>query len=456
MGQTRKRPRAASSSNDGARSRPRPGTSEQAVTAAAPRQIPGFVWDAEKRRYFPAASRAATGREREHKEREQRRIGAIVAAQQKRPPRQQQQQTVPQLLRGRSTTTSSAAAPWATPRRAADDRLAFASLGSGGRPVDFPSTHSIVTALCVFGGDATRRCIAAGYRNGSLALAELDASGDINRTTVHAVDGEITAVHHIGDDNWCFASMGGSGAGGTLTVSGRDQSAQAAYCLAGESIFAACRPAPGQPHRTCVGTSTGIRVANLALDAMCTVFHTRTQSDIISTAFTQNPCVGFGGGRDGHIRLFDMRVDGGRHRPDRGLFAGKGCRHASAVHGLGAEDWLLASASMDGQTRIWDVRMVAGPSGPAALCASSFGSPLATPAACRLGFDVCRGTVAAAGSDNQVHIWSLHSGQLLQRLPLAAAEGSCTALVLPHAEPGPPGLYLGQSGTVHAFRCGAW
>ncbi|KAJ2766656.1 hypothetical protein IWQ56_003635, partial [Coemansia nantahalensis] len=396
-----KRPRAGSSGEESTSSRRRPDVSDR---APGPRQLPGFVWDTERRRYFPATSRAATGREQQHEQRERQRIEGIAAAQQRRPPPQEQPALpVPRLLRCRSTRMPGWAAPWAAPRRAANDRLAFAGLGeAGGRPIDLPSTYSIVTALCVFGGrDAAHRCLAAGHRNGSLVLVELDAADGVGRTAVLSADGEITAVHHIADGRPYFASMGGSGPGGTLTVAGWGEQPLAVHALAGESIFAASRPAPGQPHRCCVGTTTGIRVADLSADAVWSAFHLRTQSDIVSTAFAQAPSVGYGGGRDGRIRLFDARVAGARHQPDRGLFAGAGCRHASAVHGLGAEDWLLASASLDGQIRIWDIRMAAGQRGPAALCATSFGDPSAAPAACRLGFDVRHGTVAAAGSDNQ-------------------------------------------------------
>ncbi|KAJ1728105.1 DDB1- and CUL4-associated factor 4 [Coemansia biformis] len=460
----RKRPRATSSGEDAAApTRRRSGSRGQAPAAqdaplgpsqgtAAPRAIPGFVWDAEKRRYFPAKSRAASGQQQRHEQREQRRIDDIAAAQQRQPSPRQQQRSVSSLLRCRATSQPAGAAPWAASRRVDNDQLAFACMGRSGRPIDYSNAHSIVTALCVFGAGAGQQYMAVGHRSGSLALMELDASDGVGRSVDLPASGEIAAVNHIEGRRFLFASMGAGQAGGALTVASWDRLPMAMYSFSDTSVFAASRPAVGRPFRTCVGTSAGVSVLDLAADAVRPVFNVRSHGDIVSTTFAHGPHVGFGGGRDGRIRLFDMRVDGARHDPGRGLFSGAGCRHASSVHGLGAEGWLLASASMDGRVCVWDVRMATGKKGPLAVCASGLENSSAVPAACRLGFDVRRGAVAAAGSDNQVRIWSLRSGHLLQCLPLAAAEGSCTALVLSHPEAGPPALYLGQSGTVHAFR----
>ncbi|KAJ2716698.1 hypothetical protein H4S00_004475, partial [Coemansia sp. D1744] len=137
--------------------------------------------------------------------------------------------------------------------------------------------------------------------------------------------------------------------------------------------------------------------------------------------------VGFGGGRDGKIRLFDTRVAVGKHNWRRGLLAGKECRHSSSVHALGMDGWRLASASMNGQVFVWDIRML-GNKRYDSLCANSLSGPSTVTSPSRLGFAVTRGIVAAASPDNIVRVWELHSGQLLRTVTLAPSADPCMAL----------------------------
>ncbi|KAJ2217474.1 hypothetical protein EV180_005925, partial [Coemansia sp. RSA 518] len=148
---------------------------------------------------------------------------------------------------------------------------------------------------------------------------------------------------------------------------------------------------------TALGISNGIFVGGHA-DSEHEPFHLRCKSDILSIVFA-DMTVGFGGGRDGKIRLFDTRVAVGKHNWRRGLLAGKECRHSSSVHALGMDGWRLASASMNGQVFVWDIRML-GNKRYDSLCANSLSGPSTVTSPSRLGFAVTRGIVAAASPDN--------------------------------------------------------
>ncbi|KAJ2782921.1 hypothetical protein H4R18_002000 [Coemansia javaensis] len=419
---------------------------QRAATAggAQVRAIPGFVWDAERGRYFPATSRAATSQEERHEQRKRQRADAAAAAQARA---ERELQPLGLLLRQR-------AAPWAVPGRASSEQLGFACMARSSRPVPYADAYSAVTALCAAGGDGGgggQQLLAAGHRCGLAALARLDGSGDVQQAATHSMGSEITAICHVERDLFLFASIGDGRDGGTLATDRLAAGERQTWTVPRLSVFAAAVSGPGQPRVACIGTDGSVQAAALVGGEMRWTFRARTGSDIVSAAFVDGPHVAAGGGRDGRIRLFDLRVDGARHDARRGLFSGAGCGHASAVHGLGGEGWLLASASMDGRVRVWDLRMAAGAQGPAALCASDLGDPLAAPAACRLGFGVGRGAVVAAGSDSLVCMWSLRTGHPLQRLALPVAEGSCTALALAAPGPGPPALFVGQSAAVRIY-----
>ncbi|KAJ2158114.1 hypothetical protein GGF46_004019 [Coemansia sp. RSA 552] len=169
----------------------------------------------------------------------------------------------------------------------------------------------------------------------------------------------------------------------------------------------------------------------------------------MSTAFLGGGCAGLAGGRDGRIRLFDTRVPERQHSKLHGLLGTLNYNHKSSIHGLGAEDVMLVSASMDGEVNVWDLRMGNSSLAPSPRPVTKLSSPSRMPSACRLGFAVEQGKVIAAGCDSQVRIWSLHSGQQLHVIPLPAVQGSCTALALKQpGNGGPPGLFLAQSDSI--------
>ncbi|KAJ2806091.1 hypothetical protein H4R20_001825 [Coemansia guatemalensis] len=419
---------------------------------SVPRAIPGFVWDPEKRRYFPVTNRAANGREQQQKQRQHEHLEKIVAAQ-KRSQQEQQLESVPLLLRRRSAYLPPTATPSAVRTGGNRDRLLYASLTRTSHPIASSNMHSVVTALETFRDHLSQRYMVAGYRSGVLKLMRLDSDDNVVWSQVLTAAGEIISIHHVDQGTFCYASMGDGQSEGTLTLVCCNSGTGEVIERFNTCVLAASRPPELTPLRTTLGMHSGLSVVDMDLGATERIFNMHTKSDILSTVFIEGENVGLGGGRDGHIRLFDVRVDSTRHNRRRGLFAGDGCMHSSAIHGLGSDGWMLASASMDGQVRAWDLRMVGGGQGPSVTCVHDLASSSELPAACRLGFDVGHGVVAAAGSDSQVRLWSLCSGRLLRKLPLPASEGSCMALSLEGNAIGPPSVYLGQSDSVASFRC---
>ncbi|KAJ2077468.1 DDB1- and CUL4-associated factor 4 [Coemansia sp. RSA 988] len=425
---------------------------ESEERASAPRAIPGFVWDPEKRRYFPITSRAANGREQQQKQRQQEHVEKVIAAQQ-RSQQEQQLESVPLLLRRRAGYLPPTVTPSTVRHGGNRDRLLFASLTRTSHPIANANMHSVVTALEIFSDHLSRRYMVAGYRSGVLKLMWLDSDDNVSRSQVLTAAGEIISIHHVDQGTFCYASIGDGQSEGALTFVCCNSGVGEIIERYNTCVLAACRPPEMSPLRTAIGINSGLSVVDMGLGATERIFSMRTKSDILSTTFIGNEYVGLGGGRDGHIRLFDIRVDSARHNRRKGLLASDGCMHSSAIHGLGSDGWAVASGSMDGQVRVWDLRMVGAGQGPFATCVNDLASSSELPAACRLGFDVGHGVVAAAGSDSQVRLWSLCSGRLLRKLPLPASEGSCMALSLEGNAIGPPSVYLGQSDSVASFRC---
>ncbi|KAJ2313411.1 hypothetical protein H4S02_001752 [Coemansia sp. RSA 2611] len=441
----RKRPRAA----------PRPTAPEQlpesaptsgSSAATTPRPIPGFVWDAEKRRYFPAVSRAATSREQQHAARQHQRVEQIVATQ-NLARRRIDRPSVPALLRQRSGHFTPAK-PWTQSRRATADRLSFACMSTMSHPVPYAQPNSIVSALRLFSGDFGQRLMAVGHRNGTVVTARLSGDDDTGQSWTRSAAGEITAIGHLGNEAIFCASMGDGRSGGSLTYS-QPETAAVCHTFENTSLFAACQPPAAHLRRTALGTSSGAVVVDL-VDSVQQRFAMRCKSDIIGTALA-DANIGFAGGRDGQIRLFDVRLDGARHHPRKGLFSNTQCRHSSSVHGLGADGSLLVSASMDGQVHVWDIRMLGGERRSVPACLNVLSEAAAATSVCRLGFDVSQGVVAAADPGNQVRLWGLADGQLLQNIHLAASNGACTALDLRYAPGARPEIYVGQSASVYAY-----
>ncbi|PIA17895.1 WD40 repeat-like protein [Coemansia reversa NRRL 1564] len=456
---SRKRPRAASSieapavaASTSQQPRDTRAHTESEERTSVPRAIPGFVWDSEKRRYFPATSRAANGREKKQKQRQQEVLEKIVAAQ-KRSQHEQPLESVPLLLRRRSAYLSSTETSSTVRHGSNRDRLLFAGLTRSSCPIASADMHSVVTALETFSDESSQRYMVAGYRSGLLKLMELDSDDNVGRSLSLTAAGEIISIHHVDQDKFFYASMGDGQSEGALTLASWNSSTGEILERYNICAFAACRPPAMFPLRTAVGIHCGLSVIDMDLGATKQIFSMRTKSDILSTTFIDNERVGLGGGRDGHIRLFDIRVDSARHNMRKGLLASYGCMHSSAIHGMGSDSWRLASASMDGQVRVWDLRMVGGGQGPSATCVNDLASSSGLPPACRLGFDLGHGVVAAAGSDSQLRVWSLYSGRLLRKLPLLPSQGTCMALSLEGNNIGPPSVYLGQSDLVTSFRC---
>ncbi|KAJ2623545.1 hypothetical protein GGF44_005311 [Coemansia sp. RSA 1694] len=189
---------------------------------------------------------------------------------------------------------------------------------------------------------------------------------------------------------------------------------------------------------------------------MAEVFTAQTKTDIMSTTFAMDsPYVFVGGGRDGRVRLFDTRAASSQHDRKRGLLS-SALMAKSSIHGVGTHGWRLVAASMDSGVRMWDVRMPDDKrqrkSFDASDCFGDLHQPLRILSATRLGFAVCQDFIAAAGSDNQVRVWSMRTGSTLQTIVLPPSAAACTAIDLALSPTGLPTLLLSQSSTVACLR----
>ncbi|KAJ1883655.1 hypothetical protein LPJ81_007237 [Coemansia sp. IMI 209127] len=139
-----------------------------------------------------------------------------------------------------------------------------------------------------------------------------------------------------------------------------------------------------------------------------------------------------------------------------------GCRHGSSVHGVGSDRWLVVSASMDGHSRVWDLRMPSDTyftlgdqhiarHGPEATIFGNLRGPSAMLASRKLGFDVRNGVAAVADNDNHVRIWDVRRTERLQTLAFPVANGSCGAVCLDwQSLASHPWVFVGQLNEIVA------
>ncbi|KAJ2812693.1 hypothetical protein GGI24_006637, partial [Coemansia furcata] len=379
--------------NERSRKRPRPQspTTERqpaAVAAAGsngPRPIPGFVWDADKQRYFPAAMRPATSSAQRDERRETQRIQQVELT-------QKQQQSViswapalPFILRQRSLSQQPVPG---------SDRLRFARLGRCTPQTIHTNAQSAVSALAI--ASCGQRAV-TGHRDGSLWRGEPNAPP----VALSGGPGEIVSIRRVADRLLC-AHLGDEHSGGGLVAIAGSSRLRYADC----SVFtASAPPPPSGPLTTAVGLAGRVSVAAMSNARMAEVFSVQTKTDVMSTAFALgSPHVFAGGGRDGCVRLFDTRVASAHHHRRRGLLSAPLAAKCS-VHGVGAHGWRVVAASMDSAVRMWDVRMAHEQRAAAFAATECFGHllrPLPVTSPARLGFAVCQDLVAAAASDNQI------------------------------------------------------
>ncbi|KAJ2752142.1 hypothetical protein GGI19_004024 [Coemansia pectinata] len=432
--------------NQRSRKRPRPQspTTEPTQTppltvatnaANGPRPIPGFVWDAEKRRYFPATSRSANSSEQRDEHRETRRIQQVELTQQQPAP-VDYPPALPLLLRQRSFSQRPVLS---------SDRLKFVHLSRSTPRVINTNGQSAISALAI-ASDGTRAVI--GHRDGSLWRADLDSSA--HPVALLGGPGEIVSIRRIAD-RFISAHLGDEHSGGGLVAIAGSSRLRYADC----SVFTASGPPPCGPPYTAVGLTGRVSVATISNTHMREVFSAQTKTDIMSTAFAlDNPHVFVGGGRDGRVRLFDTRVASAQHDRKRGLFSAA-LMSKSSVHGVGAHGWRLVAASMDSGVRMWDVRMPdERRSGMFAVndCFGDLHRPLEILSATRLGFALCQDLVAAAGSDNQIRVWSMSTGDKLQTVVLPPSAAACTAIDLILSPAKLPTLIYSQSNSVACLQ----
>ncbi|KAJ2023980.1 hypothetical protein IW146_009445 [Coemansia sp. RSA 922] len=431
--------------NQRSRKRPRPQspttepTPQQTVVAtnsasSGPRPIPGFVWDAEKRRYFPATSRSANSSEQRDEHRETRRIQQVELIQQQPAP-VDYTPALPLLLRQRSFSQRPVLS---------SDRLKFVHLNRSTPRVIDTNRQSTISALAI-ASDGQRAVI--GHRDGSLWRTNLDNNAAV---ALLGGPGEIVSVRRIAD-RFISAHLGDEHSGGGLVAIAGSSRLRYADC----SVFTASGPPLCSPPYTAVGLTGRVSVAAITNTHMREVFSAQTKTDILSTAFAlDSPHVFVGGGRDGRVRLFDTRVASAQHDRKRGLFSAA-LMSNSSVHGVGAHGWRLVAASMDSGVRMWDVRMPDEQRSEVFAVNDCFGylhRPSELLSATRLGFAVCQDLVAAAGSDNQIRVWSMSTGNKLQTVALPPSAAACTAIDLILSPAKLPTLIYSQSNSVACLQ----
>ncbi|KAJ1828112.1 hypothetical protein LPJ56_001293 [Coemansia sp. RSA 2599] len=430
--------------------------SDSNCPASLSRQLPGFVWDAERGRYFPESSRAADRIERQNEEREQQRVSAIAAAQEKQRHRSAEQCIARQAILRRQATYSHGCrpgAPWEYPwQRNSRDRVLLGYVLSNKVAADWQDREQQMTAIGSFSRCSLRRSmVAVGDQTGHVTIMDRNNDSILihnEQADDQAFCGEITGIQWASPEYLVFSSLGSDRSHGCVAVySSRrrekihrhvfSDSVFSVSCSKTEDMVDAASAAAGQSLLISAGTGGGMSIVHVGNTGPHEVFKIRTDTDVLSTAFIDGPNVVACGGRDGRIRLIDHRVSVKSHKRSRGLLATDDCRHGTSVHGLrSSQGWLLASASMDSQVRIWDVRMTHRMGSqqqklPSLACLNNpVGQTEHMLAPCRLGFSACLDVVVAASSDNHVRMWSMTSGSLLHVVPLAADGGPCRALDL--------------------------
>ncbi|KAJ1783016.1 hypothetical protein LPJ59_006682, partial [Coemansia sp. RSA 2399] len=288
--------------------------------ASAPRALPGFVWDAEKQRYFPATSRAADYQERQQEDREKARVQAISEAQQRERERRIQENkdwAVPMALRRLSTHPDSANVfRTGGTRQAEINRLRFSPVGSYRRSIDIGYLPSTVTSLCVFPAERkyaecdAGRIVVVGRRSGELNVAEIDSDHNVSVRYNFNLQSEVTSIQHISSERYIYAYMGDAN-GGCVAIAGAGFEQISSFTFPSCTVFCASK-LPSTQSASRVATAVGLESSAATMAVLPTglqkVFSAQTGSDILSTAFlSESPDVFVGGGRDGRIRLFDCR-----------------------------------------------------------------------------------------------------------------------------------------------------
>ncbi|KAJ2398349.1 hypothetical protein GGI23_003238, partial [Coemansia sp. RSA 2559] len=440
--------------------------------AGAPHSLPGFVWDEKKQRYFPATSRAADYQERQQEDREKARVQAISEEQQRERERRIQENknwAVPMALRRLSTHPDYAYIVRSGGTRQAEiNRLRFVPVGSYRRSIDIGYLPSTVTSLCVFPAERNAgRIVIVGRRSGELNVAEIDSDHNASVRYNFNLQSEVSSIQHISNERYIYAYMGDAN-GGCVAIAGAGFEQISSFTFPSCTVFCASK-LPSTQSASRVATAVGLESSTATMAVLPTglqkVFSAQTGSDILSTAFlSESSDVFVGGGRDGCIRLFDCRVSGKRHSRQRGMLTANspGCRHGSSVHGVGSDRWLVVSASMDGDSRVWDLRMPSetyftlgdqqiAKHGPEATMFGNLRGPSSMLASRKLGFDVSHGVAAVADNDNHVRIWDVRRAERLQTLAFPVANGSCGAVCLDWQSPAShPWVFVGQLNEIVA------
>ncbi|KAJ1953787.1 hypothetical protein EC988_002793 [Linderina pennispora] len=436
-----------------------------AATPAPPRAIPGFVYDAEKKRYFPITSRAANAVEQRAEQREKQRVERIARKQQQEKKRHSSmsQWSRPAILRHRAAL--------AVPATAANCWLRFAGMQAT-RQVRHHNQRSPITALFASAVPNGSTILYAGRRNGAVTPMGLTAEGEVDSAFRNIVlSGPVTSIQELRPSALLLAAMGNSNSAGGLTVYSTNPADAAehpplSHTYPDASVFCASRLTDAASNRVAVGLTEKAVVSTVSSTRIHDIFDATTGSDILSTCFLDSKSLFACGGRDGRIRLFDVRLNAKKQNRTRGLLSSDDVRHASCVYAVSFCQDLLVTAGTDNAVRLWDIRM------PKAwdesmMYSQQRQSVLAvhqrptvrnvgtiscqTRAAVGLGLWAHNDVIAAASVDNMVQLWRLPGAEPLCSFSLPAAGGPCTAIHVGFSRWSVPTTFAAQGDNVFVF-----
>ncbi|XP_058965531.2 DDB1- and CUL4-associated factor 4 isoform X2 [Pocillopora verrucosa] len=178
------------------------------------------------------------------------------------------------------------------------------------------------------------------------------------------------------------------------------------------------------------------------------VIHVKCQSAVLAQEFSWSNPVLYNGSRDGCIRTCDVRVIGPNWpvmRLNQGELASITCLRV-----LHDENYLLASG-LDGSLKLWDIR--------ARACVQDYrGHVNEITHGLRFYVDPTDSLIFAAGQDSVTRIWSIGSGKLLHTIPFPATVDRSLSPIpaLYYSEEwggkgGMPGLLYGAGDSIYSY-----
>ncbi|KAJ2236693.1 hypothetical protein IWW45_001569, partial [Coemansia sp. RSA 485] len=193
--------------------------------AAQQRQLPGFVWDAERGRYFPVTSRAPDRIERQNAQREHTRVSTIEAAQetQLRKAKEIPYVSTQMLLRRQATDNWRSCLPWKSWQRNDRDRLLLGCMLKNKTVLDGLSLENQITAIGSMDQSATGQgLVAVGYKRGVVVIIDQNATNGFDRLAAEPALGDITSIRWVSRDLFVYSSIGDDQLPGCVVLFSKD------------------------------------------------------------------------------------------------------------------------------------------------------------------------------------------------------------------------------------------